>query len=61
MNRPYRDDEEKARDKVVKLLEDAGWAVHCGDLDKATCVFADADMALDKLVQMVDTFDKGDV
>ena len=60
MERPYRDDEEKQRDRVVKLLEDAGWQVHCGDLDKASCTFTEADQALDKLVNMVDTFDKGE-
>jgi len=61
MNRPYRDNEEKQRDKVVKLLEDAGWAVHCGDLEHAVLLFGCADQALDKLVEMVQDFDKGEV
>jgi hypothetical protein len=61
MYRPYRDDEEKQRDLVEKLLEDAGWAVHCGDLDQAGCTLCDADQALDKLVEMVQDFDKGEV
>ena len=60
MDRPYRDDEEKQRDKVEKLLEDAGWWVHEGELGKAGLTFMEADQALDKLVQMVDTFDKGE-
>lgn len=61
MNRPYRDDEERQRDRVEKLLADAGWAVHCGDLDNATALFCEADQALDKLCEMVQDFDKGDI
>ena len=57
MNRPYRDDEEKQRDRVVKLLEDAGWAVHSGNLDQASALFCEADQALDHLCEMVRQFD----
>ena len=61
MNRPYRDNEEKQRDKVVKHLEDARCRVHCGELDLAGCTLCDADQALDKLIEMVQDFDKGEV
>ena len=58
MNRPYRDDEERQRDKVLVAMEDAEWAVQWGNLDKATVAFCEADMELDKLIKMVETFDK---
>jgi hypothetical protein len=61
MNRPYRDDEERQLYRVEMLLEDASWQVHCGDLDKAVATFCEADEALDKLITMVQDFDKGEV
>ena len=58
MNRPYRDDEEKQRDRVERLLEDVGYYVHLGELDMASGKFCEADQALDHLCEMVKTFDE---
>jgi len=57
VNRPYRDDEEKQRDKYLTLLEDISYAVQNGDLEQASELFVEADQLLDHLCEMVKQFD----
>lgn len=57
MNRPYRDDEEKQRNKYLKLLEDISYAVQNGDLEQASELFVEADQLLYHLCEMVKQFD----
>ena len=57
VNRPYRDDEEKQRNVLLKLLEDAQVQIQAGDLDAAVQTIVDIEIEFNELDTMVNEFD----
>ena len=57
MNRPYRDDEEKQRNVLLRLLEDAQSQIAAGDLDAAVQTIVDIEVEFNELDTMVNEFD----
>ena len=57
MERPYRDDEEHQRNRVIKALREAEKAVWDGDLEAAIQFMLDIEVEYNELYQMVTDFD----
>ena len=57
MERPYRDDEERQRNRVIKALREAEKAVWDGDLEEAIQFMLDIETEYNELYQMVTDFD----
>ena len=57
MDRPYRDDEEKQRNVLLKLLDDARVQIGTGDLEAAVQTIVDIEIEFNELDRMVSEFD----
>ena len=57
MNRPYRDDEEKQRNVLIKLLRKTESAIGDGELDTAVQHIVDIEVEFNELDRMVHEFD----
>ena len=57
MERPYRDDEERQRNRVIKALREAEKAVWDGDLEAAVQFVLDIETEYNELYRMVTEFD----